>query len=346
MSKEAATRRARVLITGGGGQLGRTLVRAFAGLPAAAAEDAAGPAIAALGFTYRGEAAPAGAPRNVQAFQVDLADGAEGGGKALSACLAEFRPDVVVNCAAIARPRECEADPKGTAAINVPSALVRALAADAALSNCLVVQISTDVVYDGDESQLYTEESAAVPVNEYGRSKLEAERYLAAHWPNHVCLRSSMIYGPVRENESSTYFTTFVDTALAKSESVGFFHDEIRSPVYVMDFVTAILALVHQCFRRGRTVAEAGLRNVYNFGGPQALSRLEMAQRVAALRGHDQSLILPTSAKDVDRGVRTPLDTGMDSSKVAHDFGFQPTSFDQGIVVSFAPGAAEHQVLP
>lgn len=58
------------------------------------------------------------------------------------------------------------------------------------------MHISTDQVYDGHNRD-WTEQDAAVPINEYGKSKLAAEHEIRRLWPKHVLLRSSIIYGPL-----------------------------------------------------------------------------------------------------------------------------------------------------
>jgi nucleoside-diphosphate-sugar epimerase len=81
-------------------------------------------------------------------------------------------------------------------AINVPLLLLKALQGQ--LSDGppgLLVHISTDQVYSGSD-KLSTEDATPAPVNEYGASKLESEETIAAEWPHHIILRSSIIYGP------------------------------------------------------------------------------------------------------------------------------------------------------
>lgn len=50
-------------------------------------------------------------------------------------------------------------------------------------------------VYEGTRS-FYKEEDETVPVNVYGKSKVEAEQYVSANYQNFAILRSSIIYGP------------------------------------------------------------------------------------------------------------------------------------------------------
>lgn len=52
-----------------------------------------------------------------------------------------------------------------------------------------------DIVYEGVKS-FYKEEDEALPVNVYGKSKVEAEQFISEKWPNFAILRSSIIFGP------------------------------------------------------------------------------------------------------------------------------------------------------
>jgi dTDP-4-dehydrorhamnose reductase len=82
----------------------------------------------------------------------------------------------------------------------VPLPLLKALQGQ--LSNgppALFVHISTDQVYSGSD-KLSKEDATPAPVNEYGASKLAAERTIVAEWPHHIILRSSIIYGPQASN--------------------------------------------------------------------------------------------------------------------------------------------------
>lgn len=88
-------------------------------------------------------------------------------------------------------------------------------------------------VYDGSKAH-WQETDPCCPVNEYGRSKLAAEQHIQQHWPRHVILRSSIIYGlepphPV----GRALFLQFIEASLRKGEPTSFFSDEFRCPIYV-----------------------------------------------------------------------------------------------------------------
>lgn len=87
--------------------------------------------------------------------------------------------------------------------------------ADATGVTPLLIHLSTDQVYDGSRAN-WKETDPCAPVNAYGQTKLEAEQYIQERWPNHVILRSSIIYGPQSPAPvSRALFLQFIEASLA-----------------------------------------------------------------------------------------------------------------------------------
>jgi dTDP-4-dehydrorhamnose reductase len=107
-----------------------------------------------------------------------------------------------------------------------------AVVAEAAAGRRLV-HVSSDVVFRGDRGR-YREEDEPGPVNEYGRSKAEAERLVAAADPDATIARTSLIYGGAEPGPQER---------LAR-EHTRFFVDELRSPVQVGDLAEALLEVL------------------------------------------------------------------------------------------------------
>jgi dTDP-4-dehydrorhamnose reductase len=63
-----------------------------------------------------------------------------------------------------------------------------------AAAACRLVHISSDIVFDGTLGH-YTEEDLPAPVNDYGRSKAEGELRVADAHPSATIVRTSLIYG-------------------------------------------------------------------------------------------------------------------------------------------------------
>ncbi|KAG6505514.1 hypothetical protein ZIOFF_037870 [Zingiber officinale] len=316
--------RKRVLVVGGTGYLGQHLLQGLAG---ALLYD--------LAFTHNRPIPPpdlVAAVSPVIPFRVDLRTG--DGFDAISSSFGQ--PDVVVNCAALSVPRACEMDPAAAVSINVPSSLVNWLSSFNN-SNSLLVHLSTDQVYEGVKS-FYKEEDEAVPVNMYGKTKLAAEQHIIAHCSNYAILRSSIIYGPqtISPVEKSLPIQ-WIDSVLNKQgHEVEFFHDEFRCPVYVKDMVDVIMAATKKWISGSHLYLPLisdgkQMQLLLNVGGANRVSRLQMAESVARIKGYNPSLIKPVSASSVDRGVRSPSDISMDISRLIQVLGVSPCLFEDGV---------------
>jgi len=243
----------------------------------------------------------------------------------LRALITEIKPDVLVNCAAMSAVGRCEKDPAAAQRANCPFGLVSALGELQAPG--LLVHCSTDLVFGGDADTLYTEDCAPLPVNEYGRVKAKFDQFLLGHTgePRCVVLRLSNILGPRPPYgpAEGTKFLQWLDARLALDESSGIFEDEIRNYVWVRDLVDIVTKLVSD-FVSGSFTMDAP--RLFHCGGPNALSRADLAHVVAAARGHcltfrvaegaEQQKIKPTKRADVDLGYASPLCVRLQSSRV------------------------------
>ena len=147
-----------VLVTGAGGQVGRSLRQE---LPAA---------------------------RFLTRQDLDVTDGA-----AVRSLLKGT--DVVVHLAAMTNVDRCEAEPDAAERVNGWGTGVVVDAA--AASGARVVYLSTDYVFDGRKRGEYIEDDAPAPVNVYGRSKLAGEERVRAREEN-LIVRTSWVFGDGR----------------------------------------------------------------------------------------------------------------------------------------------------
>lgn len=215
--------------------------------------------------------APQWAPGD-SVFRLDCTDA-----EAVEQALLRVRPDALVLLAAQSSPAACERDPAEATRVNCPAALIRAVRA--LLPNCLLLFTSTDLVYAGDAPPYAPlAPDLCAPANAYGASKLACERLVLAH-PRSVVLRLSNVLGPsfAYSSAGGGKFLEWLHDACVRREYTGLRHDERRSFVFVGDVVRVIVALVTD-----GTVREPLLGRVLNVGGPEGLSRLQLAEVVAA----------------------------------------------------------------
>jgi dTDP-4-dehydrorhamnose reductase len=227
----------RLLVTGAAGMLGRDVV--------AAAGDA-GHEVVALARA-----------------DLDITDAA-----AVRAAVGAARPDVVINCAAWTDVDGAEADEAAATAVNGAGA--GHVAAAAAATRALVLQLSTDYVFDGAASEPYPEAAPTGPRSVYGRSKLAGERAVAAVAPGrNAIVRSSWLFGPHGRN--------FVDTMRrlgAEREEVAVVDDQLGCPTYTGHLAPALVE-----------IAERGLTGVLHVAGAGQCSWYELAEATFAETG-------------------------------------------------------------
>ena len=147
----------KILVTGGGGQLGQELEREL----------------------YHEHLIVL--PRN----QLDITNC-----EAVDLAVKTHQPDVIINAGAFTAVDKCESEPDLAYAANAlgPANLVRA----ADRYRARVVQISTDYVFDGTQSRAYRETDKTSPSSEYGRSKEAGEQAMR---PEDLIVRTSWLCG-------------------------------------------------------------------------------------------------------------------------------------------------------
>ena len=128
------------------------------------------------------------------------------------------------------------------------------VARSAAAVGARLVHISTDVVFDGLKGEPYEEDDPLSPVTEYGASKAEAERRVAA------VHAGALIVGGAEPSKHE----------LAATGRGPWFTNEIRSPVQVTDLAHALIELA------GLDVA-----GPLHVAGADGVSRAELAELVA-----------------------------------------------------------------
>ena len=141
---------------------------------------------------------------------------------AIQRVVAEARPDVLVNCAAYTQVDRCESEAELAKLIN--DTAVGWLAEACEAQSALLIQISTDYVFDGTGTRPYREDDPTNPVSAYGHTKLAGERQ-AARCPRHLIARTSWLYDAWGKN----FLNTMVNAA-AQGRALRVVDDQRGAP--------------------------------------------------------------------------------------------------------------------
>jgi dTDP-4-dehydrorhamnose reductase len=174
-----------------------------------------------------------------------------------------------------------------------------------------LIFLSTDMVFDGERAP-YAETDEPSPITEYGRKKREAE--LMALEEAAVVVRSSLVYGFEPMDPKTSILLSGLKTGLFQ---YPYFRDEVRSPIFVEDLCKCLVELA--------LLSEAP--RILHLGGPEAMSRYELARRIAEGLGFDSSLV--PSAMQGDHSVTRPRDLTLDISLALKILRTRPRSLDR-----------------
>ena len=221
-------------------------------------------------------------------------------------------PTVVVNCAAYAHVDGCETNRDQATIVNTEGARNVARAAHAV--GARIIQISTDLVFDGAGDEPYREEDPPNPLSHYAATKLDGERAVMEENPDHVILRSSWFYGPWPGNRYPEVFLTM----LKEERRFKVVSDRIGSPTYLSDLARAIVNVMVTPYR--------GLLHFANSGEPT--SRYHLLKELAAHLGIDTRPMspIPGAAWTEDVAPR-PSFSALDPGRYAGVTGHRPRSW-------------------
>ncbi len=151
-------------------------------------------------------------------------------------CAAE-RPTLLINCAVI-DVDFCERDPALAQAVNVDGP--HQLAAAAVEIGAEMLHFSTNYVFDGRmHGHAYTQADAALPINNYGRTKRAGEQAVQAANPHSYIVRTSWVFGQGKES-----FLATLPRKLRAGEHVRAIKDVWASATYVNDLVARVAELL------------------------------------------------------------------------------------------------------
>ena len=206
--------------------------------------------------------------------------------EAVEKSLAEFRPQIILHCAAISDIGETAKDPVRSRAANVDAPINLAKAARD-LGAKLVI-CSSDQVYRISQRQGQTAEDFLKPHQEteqglqpiplYGQQKIEAEQRCLAINPDTVALRLSWMYDLLTEaewNKGRRNLGTILLEAIETGNGLTFSATDYRG---VTDVMTVIENLEKAWQLPGGS---------YNFGSPSSGSMVETVQKALQLAGYE-----------------------------------------------------------
>ncbi|WP_353196099.1 SDR family oxidoreductase [Parapedobacter defluvii] len=234
----------------------------------------------------------------------------------LRATVAEYRPDVIINTAAMTNVDACEHDPEGCRKLNVEA--VASLVELCETYGIHLIHLSTDFIFDGKEGP-YAEDAEPNPLSLYGQSKWDAEKIILQSSCKWTILRTILVYGIVADMSRSN-IVLWAKGALEKGQPLNVVNDQWRMPTLAEDLAQACLLAATQ-----------RAEGIFHISGKDLFAIHELVAAVADFWGLDKSLIREVSSSTLSQAAPRPARTGFILDKARSVLGYNPHSFQEGL---------------
>jgi dTDP-4-dehydrorhamnose reductase len=220
-------------------------------------------------------------------------------------------PDVIVNCAAYTKVDLAESEESAANAIN--GTAVEHLADAANEAGALLVQVSTDFVFDGSKREPYEPGDTTNPLSAYGRSKLLGE-LAAARATKHLILRTSWLFGVEGPN-----FVEAIRNQIRKGTNpLRVVSDQRGRPTYTPHLARAIARLA--------PVATG----IVHYADSGECSWFDFARAIAEYSGANVEVI-PVSTAEFPRPATRPAYSVLSTRRYEELTGVTPDSWREGL---------------
>lgn len=237
--------------------------------------------------------------------------------RSVNACIAEHAPDVIVNCAAYTKVDQAESEESAANAIN--GSAVELLAAAANANNALLVQISSDFVFDGAKNEPYEVTDATHPVSSYGRSKFLGE-VAARHAEKHLIVRTSWLFGANGPN-----FVEAIRNQIRKgTDPLRVVADQRGRPTYTAHLARAIARLAFMAHHTDLA------RGIFHYADADECSWFDFATAIAEESGADVT-VKPVTTEEYPRPAKRPAYSVLSTERYERLTGVTPDSWREGL---------------
>ncbi len=241
----------------------------------------------------------------------------------VKAYIAEHRPQFIVNCAAYTAVDKAEDEKELAFKLNCQA--IEHLVAGAGIVNALLIQVSTDYVFDGRSEEPYLESDPVNPQSIYGESKLAGEK-AALSYDHAMVVRTAWLYTAEGNN--------FVNTMLrlgAERTELNVVNDQQGTPTYAADLADALLAII-QKVSTGEKVFTPG---IYHYTNEGHCTWFDFAQYIMEL-GQRKCVVHPVGTDQYPTKARRPAYSILSKEKIKLTYGITIPEWQEALQRCFA----------
>ena len=217
-----------------------------------------------------------------------------------------FKPDLIINTVALTDVDFCEKNPDLAFETNVN--YINFLINFCNKNHSKLVHISTDHISDG-LTPLIEENHELYPINQYGKTKLLAEKLIKSKISNSIILRTNFFgWGPKYRQS----FSDRIIDSIKLNKEIYLFEDAFFSPVSIRRLCKIILLLF-----------KAKKKGIFNISSNDRISKYNFGLKVCEYFDLKKDLVIPCSIDNVKNLVLRPKDTSLNNKKITNGIGFE-----------------------
>lgn len=214
-------------------------------------------------------------------------------------------PSVIVNCIGLTDVEVCELRPEASWKLNaaVPSHIAKL----AKVRKIKFIHISTDH-FSSEIDRPRSETELMTPINQYGFSKLQAEKSILLYNPDSLILRTNFFGHSVTGKKS---ILDFALSSFSRGQFFAGFDDVVFSPVGIHEVSRFLLSENAQ--------HSAG---ILNLASSRPISKYEFMLLVARATGYSESQVRRSEIKSSDLKVRRPSYLALDPTRLTQELSY------------------------
>jgi len=189
--------------------------------------------------------------------------------KALDRYFDTYQIDYCINAAAYTNVEKAESDEKNAYKVNADA--VEKLIKACNRHNTILLQVSTDYVFDGKKKSPYTEQDQTGPINVYGSSKLKGETFITEQCERYFVLRTSWLYSQYGHN----FLKTILNYA-KEGKPLTITTEQVGTPTNANDLASALIDIIQ---------SENKNYGVYHYSNSGEATWYDFAQKIVVLSG-------------------------------------------------------------
>ncbi len=229
-------------------------------------------------------------------------------------------PDIVINAAAYTAVDKAEQEAKIAYAVNRDGAKNCAIACQKV--QIPLIHISTDYVFNGENTNPYTETDEVFPIGVYGQSKWEGECAVRELLDKHLIIRISWVFGFYGQN-----FVKTMQRLARERDELSIVGDQYGCP-------TATRALSYALIKIARTAIDnAGPWGTYHYSCAPPTNWYEFAKVIIAETKQYETLkvknIKSISTQEYPTPAQRPVNSIMDCRKIKKDYAIEQVSWKE-----------------